>query len=465
MTVDDETTPRERVALAHEGVETYDAPSEPSRSYCHPPVGIERRFDGNPRTLGKLARLSSSKLTVGDHDDRGVIPYVLCDRTRTPAVGLYFRPRYANTMTDDPLFEQFELNGHTLDNRVGLAPMTRTSATDAGHATDRMARYYASFARGGFSFLITEGIYPDTTHSQGYLNQPGLATDEQATAWEQVVDAVHEEGSPVFAQLMHAGAQAQGNRYGYDPVAPSSYRPPGDMSELYGGSGEFPEADPLDAEELTDVRESFVAAAERAVNAGFDGIEVHAANGYLLHEFVDPLVNDRDDEYGGSPANRARFPAEVTATIDDATPDSFVVGVRTSQAAVTDEERVWPDGEVTAAALFGALSDAGADYIHVTGGDATASEVPDTDRTLVGLAVEHVGDDVAVIANGGLGDPETARAALADGSDLVTIGTGALANHDWPDRVRTDEPLDDLDPSIVFEPDASLSDAEIPGDD
>ena len=368
-------------------------------------------------------------------------------------------------MTDDPLFDEFELSGHALDNRVGLAPMTRTSATDEGHATDRMARYYASFARGGFSFLLTEGVHPDATHSQGYSNQPGLATDEQAAAWERVVDAVHEEGSPIFAQLMHAGAQAQGNRDGYGPVAPSSYRPPGEMAEMYGGSGPFPEAAPLDDEGLAEGKEGFVAAAERAVEAGFDGIEVHAANGYLLHEFVDPLVNHRDDEYGGSPANRARFPAEVTAAIDDATPDGFVVGVRASQAAVSDEERVWPDGEATAEALFDALSDAGADYVHVTGGDATAAEVPDTDRTLAELAVEHVDDDVAVIANGGLGDPERARTALADGADLITLGTGALANHDWPDRVRAGEALDDLDPGVVFEPDASLSDAEVPGGD
>ncbi|MFW5973933.1 MAG: NADH:flavin oxidoreductase, partial [Natrialbaceae archaeon] len=220
-------------------------------------------------------------------------------------------------MTDDPLFAAFDLHGTALDNRVGLAPMTRTSATDEGHATDRMARYYASFARGGFSFLVTEGVHPDATHSQGYPNQPGLATDEQAAAWEPVVDAVHEAGSPIFAQLMHAGAQAQGNRYGRGPVAPSAYRPPGEMAELYGGSGVFPEAEPLDDDGLAEVKSGFVAAAERAVDAGFDGVEVHAANGYLLHEFVDPLVNDRDDEYGGSPANRARFPAEVTAAIDD----------------------------------------------------------------------------------------------------------------------------------------------------
>jgi len=368
-------------------------------------------------------------------------------------------------MSTDPLFTEFSLKDNTLDNRVGLAPMTRTSATDEGHATNRMAQYYASFARGGFSFLVTEGIHPDTTHSQGYANQPGLATDEQASAWESVVEAVHTEGSPIFAQLMHAGAQAQGNRYGYDSVSPSAYQPPGEQSELYGGSGKFPEARSLDSEELSDVREAFVAAANRAVDAGFDGIEVHAANGYLLHEFVDPLVNDRDDEYGGSPANRARFPAEVTAAINDATPAEFVIGVRTSQGAVADEERVWPDGEATADALFSALSDAGADYIHVTGGDATAPEVPDTDQTLAELAVEYSAETVSVIANGGLGEPSKARTALEDGADLLTLGTSALANHDWPNRVKAGESLADLDLSIVFEPDASLSDAEIPGDD
>ncbi len=139
--------------------------------------------------------------------------------------------------------------------------------------------------------------------------------------------------------------------------------------------------------------------------------------------------------------------------------------MRTSQAAVTDEQRVWPDGEKTAAVLFDALSEAGASHVHVTGGDATAPEVPDADRTLAKLAIEHVDDDVAVIANGSLGNPENARTALVDGSDLITLGTGALANHDWPNRVRAGEPLDDLDPSIIFQPDASLSDAEVPGDD
>lgn len=203
-------------------------------------------------------------------------------------------------MTQDPLFESFTLGGLSLDNRVGLAPMTRTSATDNGQPTREMARYYASFARGGFPFLISEGIHTDTTHSQGYPNQPGLTTDAQTDAWAEVVDAVHEEGSVFFAQLMHAGAQAQGNRYSddTDTVAPSSYQPPGEMAEVYGGSGAYPTATALDTEGLAEVKAGFVESAKRAVKAGFEGVEVHAANGYLLHEFIDPVVNKRDDAYG-----------------------------------------------------------------------------------------------------------------------------------------------------------------------
>ncbi|PSP75793.1 NADH:flavin oxidoreductase [Halobacteriales archaeon QS_3_64_16] len=366
-------------------------------------------------------------------------------------------------MAADPLFEPFELNGLSLDNRVGLAPMTRTSATEDGHPTDRMARYYRSFARGGFSFLVTEGTYTDETHSQGYPGQPGLATDAQAEAWQPVVEAVHEEERPIFAQLMHAGAQAQHEARTAGTVAPSAYQPPGEMAEVYGGSGKFPEAEALDAEGLAAVKSSFVDAATRALDAGFDGIEVHAANGYLLHEFLDPLVNERTDQYGGTPENRARFPAEVVAAIDEATPDKFVVGVRVSQGAVTDEDRTWPDERATARAVFEALTEAGAGYLHVTepaiAEPAFGSEGP----TLTQLAADH--GDTVVIANGGIGTPEKARGALAAGADLLTQATAALANHDWPKRVREGQELDDLDPSVIFQPDASISDAEIPSDD
>lgn len=232
---------------------------------------------------------------------------------------------------------------------------------------------------------------------------------------------------------------------------------------MYGGSGPYSEADALDEVGLEDVKEGFVDAATRAADAGFDGVEVHAVNGYLLHEFVDPLVNERDDAYGGTPENRVRYLAEVVAAIDDGTPTEFVVGVRVSQGAVTDEERTWPDGEDTAKAVFEAFTDAGADYIHVTEPEITEPAFDEEGPTLTELATEH--GDAAVIANSGLGTPEKARGTLADGADLLTQATAALGNHDWPKRVRRGEDLDSLDPSAVFEPNASISEAEILGDD
>lgn len=122
----------------------------------------------------------------------------------------------------DLLFEKVTLGSTTIDNRVGVAPMTRTSATPEGYATDQMLSYYTSFARGGFGLIITEGIYPDDKYSQGYLNQPGIVYDEQVQAWKKVVDSVHQAGAKIFAQLMHAGALSQGNRFVNETIAPSA---------------------------------------------------------------------------------------------------------------------------------------------------------------------------------------------------------------------------------------------------
>ena len=148
--------------------------------------------------------------------------------------------------TEDALFEPFEIGEVALANRTALAPMTRISATEDGSVTDRNARYYAGFARGGFGLVITEGIYPDTEYSQGYVNQPGLATAAHEQSWRPVVEAVHAEGSAIFAQLMHAGAQSQGNRFRTEAVGPSAVAPRGEQLGFYRGEGPFPTPKPLD---------------------------------------------------------------------------------------------------------------------------------------------------------------------------------------------------------------------------
>jgi 2,4-dienoyl-CoA reductase-like NADH-dependent reductase (Old Yellow Enzyme family) len=360
----------------------------------------------------------------------------------------------------DVLFDTFDLDGTTLENRVGLAPMTRTSATPDGRATDRMKRYYEKFARGGFSFLVTEGTYTDEAYSQGYDNQPGLADESQVEAWRKVTDAVHNAGALIFAQLMHAGALSQGNAHADETAGPSAVEPKGEQLELYGGSGEFPVPNEMTGDEMDEARRGFVAAAERADEAGFDGVEIHGANGYLLDQFLTEYTNERDDEYGGPVENRIRYHTEVVEAVQDAVPEEFTVGIRISQSKVNDPDYRWSGGEDDAAVIFGALDEAGVDFVHVTEEDITAPAF-DSGPTLAELADEYA--TVPVIANGGLGDPEAAtRAVESHGADLVAQATSALANPDWPNRVADGRAPDEFDFGKLLQPDATIGDAEIP---
>ena len=144
------------------------------------------------------------------------------------------------------LFDSTAVGAAKLDNRVGVAPMTRVSATADGRATEEMAQYYATFATGGFSFVVTEGTYTDDAYSKGYLNQPGLVTTEHVRAWRTVVDAVHDAGGVIFAQLMHCGAQNQGipSDCDQETIAPSAVQPAAEKKEDYVGDGRYPDAKP-----------------------------------------------------------------------------------------------------------------------------------------------------------------------------------------------------------------------------
>jgi 2,4-dienoyl-CoA reductase-like NADH-dependent reductase (Old Yellow Enzyme family) len=359
------------------------------------------------------------------------------------------------------LFENTHLGGIQIDNRVGLSPMTRISATEDGRATPEMADYYAKFARGGFSVLLTEGTYPDDRYSQGYANQPGLASNAHIEAWQQVTNRVHESDTPILAQLMHAGALVQHNRYVDQPIAPSAVTPKGEQLELYGGEGEFATPRKMTQEDIETTKQGFVDAAQRAHEAGFDGVEIHGANGYLLDEFLTDYTNEREDEYGGDITNRVRFPAEVLRAVTETTPEEFVVGVRLSQTKVNDPEYAWPGGEHEAEVVFETLSEAGAEYLHVTEPDITDPAFGEDGATFAQLADRY--GMAPVIANGSLERPEQAAWAVEEsGADLVTLATGALANADWPQRVANRESIEDLDFERILQPDATIKETEIP---
>ncbi len=337
------------------------------------------------------------------------------------------------------LFTPFSLAGLNLPNRLAVAPMTRTSALEDGCATRAMARYYASFARGGFALVISEGTYPDEEHSQGYFNQPGLANSAHVRAWREVTAAVHAAGARMVVQLMHAGALAQGNRYRVTTLAPSAVRPRGEKLPSYGGSGPF--ALPYSAA-LVEIRtaiESFAAAAARARDAGFDGVELHGGNGYLIDQFLTDYTNRRADHYGGDLENRLRFTVEAIAAVRCAVGPGYPVGIRLSQSKINDRDYKWPGGEADAAAIFARVARAGVDYIHVSERDATRPAF-EQGPSLASLARTH--GAVPVIVNGRLDDPARAARTIESGmADVVSLARGALANMDWPRRVAAGIPL------------------------
>ncbi|PRY13201.1 2,4-dienoyl-CoA reductase-like NADH-dependent reductase (Old Yellow Enzyme family) [Pontibacter ummariensis] len=365
------------------------------------------------------------------------------------------------TPTNYPsLFSSFKIGHTTLKNRLGLAPMTRTSANPDGTANEQMLAYYRRYARGGFALILTEGVYPDESYSQGYLDQPGIANQAQIEAWQKIVDAVHQEGAKIFCQLMHAGALSQGNRFENYRIGPSSVQPKGQQLEFYGGKGPYPTPLEMAIEDIRNVTNNFVQAAKNAVAAGFDGIEIHGANGYLLDQFLTEYTNERTDEYGGSTRNRIRFAAEVVKATREALDPAIPVGIRISQSKVNDYTYKWSGGVEDARVVFATLAEAGADFIHTTEYEALKPAFGDTGLTLAALAKRF--SQLPIVVNGSLNTPDLVELMLKEGgADIVTIGKGALANKDWPNRVAQGKELNQFKPEDFLAPNAKVKPHEL----
>jgi 2,4-dienoyl-CoA reductase-like NADH-dependent reductase (Old Yellow Enzyme family) len=363
----------------------------------------------------------------------------------------------ARPLAHELLFTPTRLGRLELPNRMVVAPMTRISATAEGLATATMATYYRNFATGGFGLVITEGIYTDSGNSQGYRGQPGLADRGQADAWRAAVDSVHACGGHIVAQLMHAGALSQGNRYRSHTVAPSAIQPKGLQLAMYHGNGPFAVPVAMSDGDIENAVAGFAAAARLARDAGFDGVEIHGANGYLLDQFLTDYTNRRLDGYGGDVASRVQLTLDVIRAVREAVGPDFLVGVRISQAKVNDFEYKWPGGELDAERVFATLAGATADYVHTTEFEAWRPAFGSDGPSFAALAKTY--GRLPVISNGSLHDPRRAAALLECGSaDLVSLGRGALANPDWVIRLRTGRPLSSFDQRILT-PFATLDNA------
>ncbi|MBH1929216.1 tRNA-dihydrouridine synthase [Serratia rubidaea] len=351
-------------------------------------------------------------------------------------------------MNHSALFQSQQINQLLLPNRLAVAPMTRVSASADGVAGERMRQYYQRFAQGEFGLIVSEGIYIDQAWSQSYEFQSGLVNEAQQRGWRQVTQAVHQHGGRIFAQLQHAGALSQGNRYRTQTVAPSALRPKGEQMTFYRGEGRYPLPRALEDGEIQQIIADFAAAAERALHAGFDGIEIHGANGYLLDQFFTAYSNQRDDRWGGDIIGRLSLSLAVIDAVRQRIGRAVPLGIRLSQGKVNDFDHKWDEGEAGAKSVFQRLATSGIDFLHVTEHEAWQPAFDAAGESLAALAHRHA-PSLTLIANGGLHQPQRALQLTEQGADVIALGRGALANPDWPRRVRQGLALQAFDRALL----------------
>ncbi|MGY2083602.1 alkene reductase [Blastococcus sp. SYSU DS0539] len=342
------------------------------------------------------------------------------------------------------LFSPVRLGELELANRVVMAPLTRMRSGRAGIPRDIVVEHYAQ--RAGVGLIITEGTFPND-ESRAFAGQPGIVTDEQVEGWRQVADAVHARGGRLVMQVMHGGRVSHPELTGTRVVAPSALAIRGEVHVGGGVKKAFPVPHALTTEEARATIADFVAASERAVAAGLDGVELHAANGYLLHEFLSPASNQRDDVYGGSPENRARFVVEV-ATAVAAAIGAGRVGIRISpehniqDALETDRADVL----ATYGALMDGLRPLGLAYLSVLHVEPAGDLVQELRRRFGG----------PLIANSGFGTVTTRAEALAlideSHAEAVAVGRPVLANPDLVERWQGEHPENEPDPLTFYAP-------------
>ena len=349
-------------------------------------------------------------------------------------------------MTD--LFAPYRMGTITLGNRFVMNPMTRCRADATGTPQDPMAEYYGQRATAGL--IVSEGIAP-SADGKGYARIPGLWSDAQVQAWKPVVHAVHARGGKIFAQLMHTGRVSHPANMAADAriLAPSALALAEKMYTDALGMQDHPVPQAMTQADIAQAKAEFVQAAKNAIAAGFDGVELHGANGYLLEQFLSPVTNQRTDGWGGSVDRRLRFVVEV-ARETAAAIGGDRLGIRLSPYGANGGMSAYPELEETYLALLGLLADAGLAYVHVA--DHVAMGAPAVPAAFK-QALRKAWPRTFFI--GGSFDLASGQQAVDEGLvDLVGLGRAFLANPDLVERLKQGQALNAPDMGSFFTPGA-----------
>ena len=346
------------------------------------------------------------------------------------------------------LFDPVRIRSLQLSNRTVMAPMTRSRAVEANTPNALMAEYYAQRATAGL--IVTEGTSP-SPNGLGYPRIPGMFNAEHVRGWRPITEAVHAKGGKIVLQLMHTGRVAHVANLPANAEVLSSVAGvcPGEMyTDAHGPQPHSP-ARAMSERDIAEAVDEFTRSAVLAIEAGFDGIELHAANGYLIEQFLNPIVNQRTDGYGGDIPGRNRFALEVARAVAAAI-GADKVGIRLSPHGVFNGTGAFPDVDAQYLALCEDLSALGLLYLHVL--DHSAMGAPPVPEELKAQLRSRF--DGPFILAGGF-DRASAEAALSEHrADLVAFGRPFLANPDLVERMRAGAELNAPDMSTFYTPDA-----------
>lgn len=340
------------------------------------------------------------------------------------------------------LFDPIQLGAIDAPNRILMAPLTRARATRDHVPTPIMAEYYAQRAGAGLIISEATGI---SRQGLGWPYAPGLWSDDQVAAWKPVTQAVHDAGGRIVAQLWHMGRLVHSSVTGEQPVAPSPLTGPG-HAHTYEGKPGYEEPRALDISEIPGLLGTYATAARNAIAAGFDGVQIHAANGYLIDEFLRDGVNRRTDAYGGSAENRVRLLQEVTRTVVDA------IGAERTAVRLSPNGDTQGTDDSDPASLFPvaaqALDALGIAFLELREltpeGTYGSSDVPRQSP----LIRQHFGGPL--ILNSDYTGASAQAAVAAGEADGIAFGRPFIANPDLPERIRIDAPLNPQRPALFY---------------